>query len=407
MSVTPLSADGQVIALACSTLALEGDRSLKPLTSREWHQLSVKLVRSDWGRPSELFGRTPAELHRGLDLAPEAAERLARLLARGGQLAFELERLANSGIWVLTRADEGYPQRVKKLLAAAAPPILYGAGPQSALRERALAIVGSREADAPALMFARSLARRCVSHHVAVVSGAARGIDLEAMGAAIEAGGMALGVTVDPLERLVRRPALRGSLAEGTLTLLTPFHPAARWQASNAMRRNRIVYAMSGAAVVVATAARSGGTWTGAVENLRAHWVPLYVRAGEDQGSHALVRAGAIPLAEDTLEDLDVPGLFDWPQTLETFVPVASNGSADSPRNGEPRDVFWAIWPLLDSCLRTPRSERDVAEALNLQLGQARVWLDRAVEEQLVRVMKRPRKLYVACEASEDQLELV
>jgi predicted Rossmann fold nucleotide-binding protein DprA/Smf involved in DNA uptake len=400
----PISADGQVIALACSTLALEGDRSVKPLTPREWHQLSVKLVRSEWGRPSALLGRTPAELHRGLDLAPESAERLARLLARGGQLAFELERLANSGIWVLTRADEEYPQRVKKLLAAAAPPILYGAGPQSALRERALAIVGSRDADGAALTFARTLAHRCVDHHVVVVSGAARGIDLEAMGAAIEAGGVAVGVTVDPLERLVRRLALRGPLAEGTLTLMTPFHPAARWQAGNAMRRNRIVYAMSSAAVVVATAAGSGGTWTGAVENLRARWVPLYVRAGEDDGSRALVRAGATPLAEDTLEDLDVPGLFDRPQTLETSVPVVSSGSED--RNGEPRDAFWAIWPLLDACLRAPRSERDVAEALNLQLGQARVWLDRAVEEQLVRVKRKPRKLYIACVASEDQLKL-
>jgi predicted Rossmann fold nucleotide-binding protein DprA/Smf involved in DNA uptake len=355
-------------------------------------------------RPRDTFGSYRTARDESAQLG--SGNRLAWLLARGGQLAFELERLASSGIWVLTRADEEYPQRVKKLLAAAAPPVLYGAGPPSALQERALAIVGSREADGNALTFARALARRCVHHHVSVVSGAARGVDIEAMGAAIEADGMALGVTVDPLERLVRRPALRGPLADGTLTLMTPFHPAARWQAGNAMRRNRIVYAMSSAAVVVATAAGSGGTWTGAVENLRARWVPLYVRTGEDEGSRALVRAGATPLAENALEDLDVPRLFDRPQKLETPVPVVSNGSADTPRNREPRDAFWAIWPLLDACLRAPRSEREVAEALNLQLGQARVWLDRAVDEQLVRVKKKPRKLYVACVASEDQLEL-
>ncbi len=313
MTATSISPDGQAIALACSTLALGGERSVKPLNSREWHELSARLVRSEWGSPYELLGCSSTELQRGLDLDPEIAERLARLLARGGQLAFELERLANSGIWVLTRADEEYPQRVKKLLAGSAPPVLYGAGPQTALREQALAIVGSRDADSAALVFVRALARRCVSSQVAVVSGAARGVDIEAMGAAIEAGGVAVGVSVDPLERLVRRPALRGPLAEETLTLMTPFHPAARWQVGNAMGRNRIIYAMSNAAVVAATAAGSRGTWTGAIENLRFGWVPLYVRAGKDEGSRALAHAGAIPLAGDTLEDIDIPALFARP----------------------------------------------------------------------------------------------
>ncbi|MGD1057285.1 MAG: DNA-processing protein DprA [Solirubrobacteraceae bacterium] len=441
MTATSISPDGQAIALACSTLAMGGERSVKPLNSREWHELSARLVRSEWGSPSELLGCSSAELRRGLDLAPETAERLAQLLARGGQLAFELERLANSGIWVLTRADEEYPQRVKKLLASSAPPVLYGAGPQTALREQALAIVGSRDADSAALVFVRAIARRCVSSHVAVVSGAARGVDLEAMGATIEAGGMAVGVSVDPLERLVRRPALRGPLAEGTLTLMTPFHPAARWQVGNAMGRNRIIYAMSNAAVVAATAAGSGGTWTGAIENLRFGWVPLYVRAGKDEGSRALARAGAIPLAEDTLEDIEIAALFARPdaprssaqqtfvgdepggetisvmrisdrqsqqastQTLETTV-AEETSPADHLHNRRSQDAFWAIWPLLDVCLRAPHSDRDVAEALNVQLGQARVWLDRAVEEHLVRVEKGRRKLYIACDASEDQLKL-
>lgn len=35
-----------------------------------------------------------------------------------------------------------------------------------------------------------------------------------------------------------------------------------------------------------------------------------------------------------------------------------------------------------------------MAEELNLQLGQTRAWLDRAVEEGLARVQKKKRKLY-------------
>ena len=97
MGVTPISEDGQVIALACSNLALQGDRSIKPLTAREWHGLSERLINSEWARPSDLLRHTPAELHRELDLEIGTAERLARLLARGGQLAFELEAASGQG----------------------------------------------------------------------------------------------------------------------------------------------------------------------------------------------------------------------------------------------------------------------------------------------------------------------
>ena len=445
MSVVPMSEDGQVIALVCSNLALQGDRSIKPLTAREWHGLSKRLVNSEWARPSELMRHTSAELHRELDLEIGIAERLAQLLARGGQLAFELERLAGKGIWVLTRADEAYPQRLKRLLGASAPPVLYGSGPQDVLRTRALAIVGSRDASDDALSFARGLAHECARSHVAVISGGARGVDLKAMGAAIEAGGVAVGVTVEPLERLVRRPMLRMPLAEGTLTLVTPFHPAARWQASNAMRRNRIVYAMSSAAVVAATAAGSGGTWAGAIENLQHKWVPLYVRDGADDGGDALARAGAIPLPGRPIRGIDVNRLLQGPdsagrlgESQQTLIGEERNGEVvdvapaddsvmrdvDTPSQeivvrvmssslaadqGEPevRDVFWAVWPLLEASLKRPRGDREIAEELGLHLGQARAWLDRAVQEGLASVEKRRRKLYSASQVSGDQLSLV
>jgi predicted Rossmann fold nucleotide-binding protein DprA/Smf involved in DNA uptake len=444
MSVAPISDDGQVIALACSDLAVQGDGSIKPLTAGEWHELSERLVNSEWARPSELMRHTPAELHRELDLEIGIAERLAQLLARGGQLAFELERLAGKGIWVLTRADEAYPQRVKKLLGASAPPVLYGSGAQDVLRAPALAIVGSRDANDDALSFARGLAHECARHHVAVISGGARGVDLEAMGAAIEAGGVAVGVTVEPLESLVRQPALRVPLTAGTLTLVTPFHPAVRWKASNAMRRNRIVYAMSGAAVVAATAPGTGGTWTGAIENLRHGWVPLFVRDGDDRGGDALARAGAIPLPGPPVRGIDVNRLFQVPHpaarpiesqqtrigeecngefahglapedpfTREAHVPsqevvarAMSSLPAADPGGSRATDVFWAVWPLLEASLRHPRSEREVAEELNLQLVQTRAWLDRAVEEGLASVQKKKRKLYGVTEVSEEQLSL-
>lgn len=424
MRIKPLTDDGQVIALACAALSARGGNGVRPLGVRDWQDLSERIMRSTWERPQALLGRTAEELRRELAIAPEEAERLARLLARGGQLAFELERLNSRGIWLLTRADESYPKRLKKILGRDAPPLIYGAGTQTLLNAPALAIVGSRNADEGALSFARALARRCASQGVAVVSGAARGVDLEAMGAAIQTGGPAIGVTVDPLERLVGRAALRTPIAEEALTLLTPFHPGARWHAGNAMRRNRLIYAMSGAAAVAATDLKRGGTWSGAIEDLKHGWVPLFVRAGSDEGGRALERAGAMPLSDDALDGVDVRELIYQPitraaqQALIEEPPTGEIATTQSvldepagttpstpPQDPEHSDAFRAVWPLLAACLQVPRSEQEVAHALQLQLGQARAWLHRAVAEQLVSVRRGRRKLYVA-RAEGSQLQL-
>ncbi len=417
MSPEKLSPNGQAIALLCSTLGLGSTREVKPLSPREWHELSGAVRRSEWGHPGELLGRDPGEIGPALSVSPDMAVRLARLLARGGQLAFELEHLAGRGIWVLTRAEDAYPPRLKKLLQIQAPPVLYGAGQPEAVGQTALAVVGSRDADPDALQFTRDLARTCARQHVAVVSGAARGVDREAMGAAIEAGGSALGVTVDPLERLIRRPDIRMALADGLLTLVTPFHPAARWQASNAMRRNRLIYALSRAAVIASASVGSGGTWAGAIENIKHRWVPTFVREDSSPASHQLQLAGALGLPERIVGDVDVRRLFEAnrapsllsPDAALDGLPLEHPSSGDRPaQNGKQitHDAFVTVWPLIQAVLEQPRSERDVAEALHLQLGQARAWLQRAVEEGLVSSSTRRRKLYVLSEHDTHQLEL-
>jgi DNA processing protein len=434
LTTIPLTADGQVIALACSALALEGDRSVKPLTPTEWHKLTLALRQSPLERPRDLLGLDAHALRSELGIAGDAAERLARLLGRGGQLAFAVERLAQRGIWVLTRADEAYPPRFKKLLAGQAPPLLFGAGPQGVLAEPSVAVVGSRDADEPALGFARDFGLLCARQRTGVVSGAARGVDLAAMLGAIDGGGTAIGVTVDPLERLVRRTDLRGPLTDETLTLVTPFHPSARWHAGNAMRRNRLVYVMSRAAVVAATAVNSGGTWAGAIENIEREWVPIYVRADGTAGSRELARAGAQLLHPGVLADLEVEALFYGGKQLlldqspaddpvehaakeehsagapahadegaATTEARAADGAAPPANAG---DAFGAVWPLLEACLQLPQTERDVADALNLQPKQARVWLDRAVSENLAKVRTRPKKLFVVRDGDWDQLSL-
>jgi predicted Rossmann fold nucleotide-binding protein DprA/Smf involved in DNA uptake len=398
MATPSISADGQAIALACSSLATQGDRSLKPLTPTEWRKLAGDLHTAEL-RPRDLIGMPAEEIREALGYTRDGADRLASLLSRGGQLAIELERLAGRGIWLLTRADEEYPPLLKTRLGPQAPPVLFGAGPQSSLRAAGIAIVGSRDVSEDGLEFSSALGRRCAEEGFMVVSGAARGVDLTAMNGAVSRGGGAIGVTVDPLERLVSRKDLRAAIADELLTLTTPFHPGARWQAGNAMRRNRLIYVLAQAAVVVASSPEKGGTRSGAFENLKANWVPLFIRDDGSPGNQKLIAEGGRPLPHSDPGSLDLGRLTEDPRRslLPTKEEAADQASEDP--------VFAAAWPILCPFLREPRGEKEVAEKFELELTQARTWLKRAAAEGRVEVKKRPKR-YLLPGTSVDQLRI-
>jgi DNA processing protein len=329
MSAARLSPDGQAIALLCSTLALPREAPTRPLTPTQWSSLAASIHASELETPSALFGLEAEAITDSLGVSPEAGGRVAELLSRGTQLAMELERLSTRGIWILTRADDGYPPLFRSRLKATAPPVLFGAGDQSALVERSVAVVGSRDADEASIGFATALGRSCARNGLAVVSGGARGIDSAAMLAAADGGGKAIGIVAEALERTVRRPDLRAHLAEGELTLIAAQHPAAGFSVGAAMARNRLVYALAEAAVVVASGEK-GGTRAGALENLKAGWVPLLVRQESEapSGNRELLDAGGLPISrEEVSSDALLERLRDTPAV--DYQPTLEEAAAD------------------------------------------------------------------------------
>ena len=61
------------------------------------------------------------------------------------------------------------------------------------------------------------------------------------------------------------------------------------------MSRNKYIYCLADSGVAVCSKPGRGGTWNGAVENLGAAWVPLWVRRNDSplSGNVDLVRRGA------------------------------------------------------------------------------------------------------------------
>jgi hypothetical protein len=97
---------------------------------------------------------------------------------------------------------------------------------------------------------------------------------------------------------------------EERLTLVSPFNPEAAFDVGNAMARNRYIYCLADAAVVVTTSEGQGGTWNGAIQNLKQGWVPLWTMRGSEGGSgnSALVARGGCWLPESfRVADLSCP----------------------------------------------------------------------------------------------------
>jgi predicted Rossmann fold nucleotide-binding protein DprA/Smf involved in DNA uptake len=311
-----LGDDGQVLLALCSAFALPDGSAVggaAPFTLSEWNRLARQIHDSPLKRPAALQGREAGELAKELALAPEEAERIVCLLERSGRLALELEALFSRGMWAVTRVDEAYPARLRDTLKHQAPTVLFGAGELQLLRRGGVAVIGSRNIDAAGAAFAKEVGRKTVAAGLPVVSGGARGTDRLAMEGALESGGAALGVLADSLERTVRQPDLRQLLLDGQLVLLTPYAPTAGFSVGAAMGRNKVIYGLADFAVVVSSDFQTGGTWSGAVEALKAGWCPVFARDGENmpKGNRELLKLGAAPLAETDLGSIN-DNLADW-----------------------------------------------------------------------------------------------
>ena len=200
---------------------------------------------------------------------------------------------------------------MRSRLKAQSPPLLFYAGPLELLGSGGIAVVGSRNVDEDGAAFARAVGAATARAGATTISGAARGVDREGMFGALEAGGVAIGVMPDGLSRALRSPDVRAHVANDSLLMISPFRPDARFEVWRAMNRNKVIYALADASVVVSCEEGRGGTWTGALENLKHDWSPLFVRSGESapSGNARLTALGALPLSLEEIEaaDRDLP----------------------------------------------------------------------------------------------------
>ena len=211
---TELSSNAQAILLLTAPLiAGRGKPSVDPLTAGEYRRFARRL-RELQREPADLLDPGASTLLKECRFDSDP-ERIERLLGRGFLLSQAMERWRTRAIWVVSRADAAYPQRVKKRLGEDAPPILYGCGDATLLDGGGLAVVGSRNVDDTLVEYTEEVGRLTAMARRVVISGGARGIDQAAMRGALEAGGNVMGILADSLEKAAVRREHREALMDG------------------------------------------------------------------------------------------------------------------------------------------------------------------------------------------------
>jgi len=364
-----LSPDAEAILLLSASLGKRTRGAESPLTPREYDALADSLRHADLRPHNVLFADTSVLIDLTEHLPPAVRkhvtpERLRGLRQRGGQLALALSKWSGQGIWVITRADAGYPSRYKQKLGRSAPPVVFGIGDRSLLEHGGIAVVGSRNPDPASEAFTRHIATWAADAGVQVVSGAARGVDEIAMVTCAAQGGTALGVVGESLLRLSIRREFREQILRNRLTLISSYDPEAPFTAANAMGRNRWVYALAERCVVVACSEGRGGTWAGAVEALK-NGVPVFVKTGNPDrpGNEALLHYGAQPVPDDLSELLRTVSAKNTPAVKVDHA------------------VFTAVLPFILHSLREPVTVKELAVRLDLTQAQLKRWLGRMVAE--------------------------
>lgn len=189
----------------------------------------------------------------------------------------------------------------------------------------------------------------------------------------------------------------RDAVAQGNLLLLTVDNPYSRFTVAAAMNRNKYIYGMANYAVVVSSGLNEGGTWAGAVENLKAGWTPVFVCNDLSKVAHrALMEKGAYSIVTADL-DKDLRQFFASPKR-----------ALQVERVNESSDVYEAVYPILEKCLQIPRGVKEVAEMLNIRQGQAEDWLARGVEVDKIAKISKPARYIVksALEQTGEQIRL-
>lgn len=260
------------------------------------------------------------------EISTKGALAVYEKLLRGGYDSIKYEKLISS-LWgisgdqvlseidkhqarLITPIDEDWPVQVNDL---AAPPIgLIIKGNISALHQRSLAIVGTRNPTSYGARIAGDFAAGFADREWAIVSGGAYGIDSYAHKGALIAEGVTVAVIASGID--INYPAgntrLFAEICESGV-MVTESMPGQRALPHRFLTRNRLIASISKATLVVEAAFRSGSLRTArdAAEMFRPVMaIPGPINSPTSEGCHRLIGERAAEIVTSVADAVEFVG---------------------------------------------------------------------------------------------------
>ncbi|WP_456271557.1 DNA-processing protein DprA [Bacillus sp. AK031] len=200
------------------------------------------------------------------------------------------------GIGFLTIWDEEYPKLLQNIYD---PPwvLFYTGDHELLLREKKLAIVGSRKADEYTVNVLSAFLPKLVDENIVIVSGLAAGADGCAHRQTIELGGKTIAVIAGGFHHIY--PASNRGLAQSmkkTQLLVSEYPPCTKPRRWHFPMRNRIISGLSQAVLVTQASRKSGSLITADFalnEGRDIFALPGPVHSPLSEGSNHLIQQGA------------------------------------------------------------------------------------------------------------------
>jgi len=229
------------------------------------------------------------------------------------------------GIGVHAFFDDTYPAQLLGIREM--PPLMFTRG-DLRVHDRAVAVVGSRNATEEGLRIARAVSASLANRGVTVASGLAKGIDTAAHTAALEAGGRTVAVIGTGIHRYypAANRQLQNHIADVGL-VVSQFWPDAPPTKQSFPMRNAVMSGYAAATVVVEAGEKSGARIQARLALHHGRPVVLTNQVMRCDWAKAFAKNPGVYVAHSTLELLevvdDILGRLPTEAGLENFPDLA------------------------------------------------------------------------------------
>lgn len=230
------------------------------------------------------------------------------------ELLFEL--LRENEIRMLVRGEGNYPVILEARLGDDSPTILFAKGNLDILDMKSVSVSGSRNVSEFGFNYSYEASKIMAKDDINVISGYAKGVDLQAHSSALINGGVTTLILAEGILKYQQKANFKEYLSEDNYLILSEFPPNLPWVTHSAMKRNSTICGISSSLLVIESAS-SGGTLAAGEMALKMN-TPLYVidpqgHSEIPEGNRILINMGGqslgidmdgIPLMDPLLEQV-------------------------------------------------------------------------------------------------------